>query len=382
MSLIAFTGGGTGGHIYPGLAIIDELITAHSTLSFLWIGSSKKDKQKIISYFSHSTPLSFVAIPSGKLRRYFSLQNFIDFFKIFFGILSALFLFIKKRPVLLFSKGGFVSVPPCVAAKILKIPVITHECDFSPGLATKLNSIFADYIILSYEESRKFFSQKIQKKIRVLGNPVRKDFYTAQKTKGFNFLHLEPPLKKPLLLVLGGSAGARQINNIIFNNIQFFIQHFIVVHQTGQSDDYKQAQILCQQYTPHYLAFDYIYADMPHVLASADYVLSRSGANAVWETATLQKPMLLLPLAGSGTRGDQIENATWFQNQGIAYVLDSTKTDNELFHDLKKGLETMQTPSYHQKIITAYTQLAKKEKPSKLIANFIYNEVHTCHLTH
>ena len=161
---VAFAGGGTGGHIYPGLAIADELRDicneADINLNLVWIGNSKgMDKKIVESNIGPDEKPSvdkFYGIPSGKLRRYFSIQNFIDVFKIGAGCISAYFKLLKLKPAVLFSKGGFVSVPPCFAAKLLKIPVVTHECDFTPGLATKINSRFATKLLLSYEETKGF----------------------------------------------------------------------------------------------------------------------------------------------------------------------------------------------------------------------------------
>ena len=170
----AFTGGGTAGHIYPGLAVVDELKALCPELSFLWIGSSQGMDKHIVEE-SGSVDL-FKGIASGKLRRYFSFKNFIDVFKIFFGFIASFFILLKYKPLFLFSKGGFVSVPPCFAAKLLGIPVYTHECDFSPGLATKLNARFAKKIFLSYEETRTFFPKEKQNTLLVFGNPVRPIF--------------------------------------------------------------------------------------------------------------------------------------------------------------------------------------------------------------
>ena len=195
-SVVAFTGGGTGGHIYPGLAVADLLrkkfAGREDRLRIVWLGSRGKMDRKIVqnarSSFGENESNSadensanlidaFYGIPSGKLRRYFSVKNFFDIFKIGFGFFSAFFILLKERPAFLFSKGGFVSVPPCLAARILGIKVYTHECDFTPGLATTINSRFAHEFFLSYEETKKYFSSAAQKKLVVTGNPVREVFY-------------------------------------------------------------------------------------------------------------------------------------------------------------------------------------------------------------
>ena len=167
---ICFTGGGTGGHIYPGLAVVDEIRCMfqknNQNFCAVWIGCSKGMDCNIVSKAKdmNNQPCvdRFYGIPSGKLRRYFSLKNFSDVFKIIGGFFVSLWILAKEKPAALFSKGGFVSVPPCLAARILKIPVYTHECDFTPGLATKINSRFASKILVSYPETVKFLPKNKQ----------------------------------------------------------------------------------------------------------------------------------------------------------------------------------------------------------------------------
>ncbi|MBQ5473083.1 MAG: glycosyltransferase [Treponema sp.] len=195
---VCFAGGGTGGHIYPGLAVADSLRFLckknGKEVKIFWIGNSSGMDRTIVSKNVDSEGnLSadvFYGIPSGKLRRYFSIRNFFDLFKIGFGFISSFFILLKIRPAVLFSKGGFVSVPPCIAAKLLHIPVFTHECDFTPGLATRLNSKSAEKILVTYEETKNYFSAAIQKKCVVTGNPVRPVFYKANPEEGRKFLGL------------------------------------------------------------------------------------------------------------------------------------------------------------------------------------------------
>ena len=186
MKTVVFTGGGTGGHIYPGLAVVDELkekinstkIDGKSLdVQIVWIGSSKGMDKNLVE--KSGSVDKFIGIPCGKLRRYFSFQNFIDLFKIAAGFISAFFRLAKLKPLVVFSKGGFVSVPSCYAAKLLKIPVFTHECDFSTGLATRLNLKVAEKLLVSYEETKNKLPSSVQEKTIVTGNPVRPIFYTA-----------------------------------------------------------------------------------------------------------------------------------------------------------------------------------------------------------
>jgi UDP-N-acetylglucosamine--N-acetylmuramyl-(pentapeptide) pyrophosphoryl-undecaprenol N-acetylglucosamine transferase len=310
MKCIAFTGGGTGGHIYPGLAVASSLKLTRN-VRIIWIGSHAPLDRRIVE----DAGIPFFAIKSGKLRRYFSFRNVFDVFNIISGYFQAKSILRKEKPSALFSKGGFVSVPSCAAARALNIPLVTHESDYSPGLATRLNAFFADKICLSYEESKKFFSQKAQAKTVCTGNPVRDEFRVSDAKKGFAFLNV--PETEKVLLVLGGSQGAKEVNDLTREVLPILTKHFIVVHQTGEADFQASEQQRSDRYRP----YAYIKSEMPHVLSCAALVIGRSGAGTVWESAVSGKALVLIPLAGSGTRGDQVENARYFEQKGAAIVL-------------------------------------------------------------
>jgi UDP-N-acetylglucosamine--N-acetylmuramyl-(pentapeptide) pyrophosphoryl-undecaprenol N-acetylglucosamine transferase len=309
---IAITGGGTGGHIYPGLAVA-SFLKQKGDFRIVWIGSESPLDRQIVE--GGGGGVVFYAIKSGKLRRYFSLKNISDILNIIAGFFGARKILKKERPLVVFSKGGFVSVPVCVAARSLKIKVVTHESDFSPGLATKINAVFADKICLSYDETAAFFARSTRKKCIVTGNPVRKEFYDASSDAGYSFLGVDKG--KKILLVLGGSQGAKEINGLIEKCLAFLTERFVVVHQTGAADFDAAAKAQSDNYRP--LAF--IKEEMPDVLKAASLVIGRAGAGTVWECAVCGKPMLLIPLAGSGTRGDQVENARYFEKHGAAVSL-------------------------------------------------------------
>ncbi len=369
---VAFTGGGTGGHIYPGLAVAEELRSLYAadnhSCRIIWIGSSSGMDRNIVEK-SCSADV-FYGVPAGKLRRYFSFRNFIDVFKIAAGFIVSFFILLREKPAVVFSKGGFVSVPPCFAAKLLKIPVFTHECDFSPGLATRLNSRTAAKILLSYEATARFFSESVREKIIVTGNPVRPAFYTASAERGRHFLQIgQDAGSKPLLVAVGGSSGARQINELIQQNLDYLCENFTVVHQTGAawtvSDD-------TGTYKEDYKAYPFIYQEMPDVLAAADIILSRAGANSLWECAVLGKPMVLIPLEGAGTRGDQVENARFFEEHGAAKVLSGADADGA---HLKTVLESLKDLSVRSKCAAAAASLAGTVRPAEKIAGLLYREV-------
>lgn len=381
--VVAFTGGGTGGHIYPGLAVADAfrqkivqsgILQDGKTLRVIWIGSRSKMDRDIVSNSldknGEKSVDEFYGIPSGKLRRYFSVKNFFDLFKIFFGFLAAFFILLKNRPAFLFSKGGFVSVPPCIAARLLRIRLCTHECDFTPGLATRINSKFADKVLLSYEETREFFAGGSTSKFEVTGNPVRPVFYETDPAAGLKFLGVskEDAKKKSVLLVTGGSLGAAQINELVWKNLSWLCQKFIVVHQTGQKNASLLPQNLSQEEKENYHPYAFIYKEMPDVISAADVVLSRAGANSIWECAVLEKPMVLIPLEGAGTRGDQVDNAEWFERQGAAVVIKkSGMTETSLQSALSSMLAAAQRKNYRE----ACKKLCGSERPAEKIARIL-----------
>ncbi|GHT52265.1 UDP-N-acetylglucosamine--N-acetylmuramyl-(pentapeptide) pyrophosphoryl-undecaprenol N-acetylglucosamine transferase [Spirochaetia bacterium] len=316
---IAFTGGGTGGHIYPGLAVISrlrEMKVQGADVRIFWIGSNAGMDRSLVE----AAGLEFYGIPSGKLRRYFSLKNIPDIFRVLAGFFAARRILKKYRPALLFSKGGFVSVPPCAAAASLGIPVFTHESDYSPGLATKINIRFAKKIFTAYEDTAKFMPPQYRDRITVSGNPVRPEFHHADPAQGeliaaAGRAFLGVKAGDRILLVLGGSQGAQELNNLVRQSLAELTKFYIVVHQTGPKNEWDVPA------SDRYRPYAYFKDEMPQVLATAEIVLSRSGAGTVWESAACGLPMVLVPLSGSGTRGDQVENARLFERAGAAVTL-------------------------------------------------------------
>lgn len=376
--LVFFTGGGTAGHIYPGLAVADELRELATkniiNIKICWIGCSKgMDKnivEKAVSPDGNKSVDTFYGIPSGKLRRYFSLKNFFDLFRITAGFFKAYHILRRNKPGVLFSKGGFVSVPPCLAARLLHIPVFTHECDFTLGLANRINFKSASYMFVSYEETKAKLSSADQKRVIVTGNPVRPVFYKIDAEKGRKFLNIKAA--KPVLLVLGGSSGARQINELVFENIDYLCLDYIVVHQTGllNSDD-NRSKTLAEKYPDTYKPYNFIYQEMPDVVSAADVILSRAGANSIWEAAVLHKPMVLIPLCGNGTRGDQVDNAEYFRSRGAAEMLLGKEADSQ---HLQTALKKMKDESERKKYAMALEKLTGNEVPAKKIAQIIYEK--------
>ncbi|MDR2479138.1 MAG: UDP-N-acetylglucosamine--N-acetylmuramyl-(pentapeptide) pyrophosphoryl-undecaprenol N-acetylglucosamine transferase [Treponema sp.] len=328
---IAFTGGGTGGHIYPGLAVAAEIRRRFGGTGcrIFWIGSDRGRDRALVE----GAGLDFFGVPAGKLRRYFSLKTVPDTVRVAAGFFAARAVLQTQKPDLLFSKGGFVSVPPCAAAASLGIPVFTHESDYSPGLATRLNLRFVrrtgGTCFISYGETAGFLPAAVRERTVVSGNPVRAVFREASPEQGRAFLGLGPAVR--ILLVLGGSQGASELNALVRSALPELCRRYTVVHQTGDPA-WDVPAMDC------YLHYPYIYDEMPHVLAAAELVLGRAGAGTVWESAALGKPMALLPLRGSGTRGDQVENARFFENAGAAVTLSETDANPETLAAVINGL--------------------------------------------
>jgi UDP-N-acetylglucosamine--N-acetylmuramyl-(pentapeptide) pyrophosphoryl-undecaprenol N-acetylglucosamine transferase len=304
---ICFTGGGTGGHVFPGIAIIDELEKRFDGRIF-WVGSNKGMEQEIVQ----RRGIEFFGVPSGKLRRYVSLENFIDVGKVFAGVIASLVILARERPALVFSKGGYVSVPVVVAAGILKIPVYTHESDYDPGMATKINSRVAEKILTSFADTRSFFKGPYFDKVVHTGNPIRLALAAGDPSRGRKRVGCEQGRK--VVLVLGGSLGAAALNNAILESLDALAPLCFVVHQTG-------AKHFTGKAGDGYFSSPFFKEELPDIIACADLVVCRAGSNTLWELAASGKPSVLVPLPAAGSRGDQIRNASVFEAAGASLVV-------------------------------------------------------------
>lgn len=343
---IVFTGGGTGGHVYPALSIIEILKDEGYKIS--WIGSKNGIEYQIIS----KENIDFYSIPCGKLRRYFSLRNFIDFFKIFFGFIKSIYLLKRLNPDCLFSKGGYVTVPPVIASKLLKVKSITHESDFDLGLATRINSRFVNKILLPYSETMDYLPSSAKIKAIVTGNPVRKAFYNSNPRVGKEIMGFKN--NKPIILVIGGSLGAKQINDLMFESKDDIEAIFNVYHQMGNKNFVKVDE-------ESYKTVPYIHDSISDIISASAIVVSRSGAGSLWEFSTIGKGMILIPLE-VGSRGDQIKNANYFKDKGAAIVL-TGKNVNKTFlvNSLKKVIDNneIEILSNKSKEITEFNSALK-----------------------
>ena len=315
---IVVTGGGTGGHVYPVLAVLDEL----PPIRVVWIGSGSQLERRILE----GRHLRYYGIPTGKLRRYLSLQNIIDVFKILAGFLASAAILLREKPKLVFSKGGYVSVPPVAAARLLGIPSITHESDLRPGLATRINTRFSDRVLVSFPASDSYFDERFRAKVVHTGNPVRKALLHGDPQRGRAMFGC--PANLPLLLVLGGSLGAASINRLVLQALERLRMACFVVHQLG--GEHFGGSAVQSNYYPA----AYFHEELPDVLAASDLVLCRAGANTLWELAALGKPSVLVPLPRGSSRGDQIENAGFFAQAGAAAVLEQEGLTPDVLSEL------------------------------------------------
>ncbi len=320
----AFTGGGTGGHVFPGLAVVEKIRETDSSIAIHWIGSSRGMEREIVEQFG----IPFHSIPAGKLRRYFSLLNVVDVFRIIGGFFASLYLLRRLHVSILFSKGGFVSVPPVAAARVLGITVITHDSDLDPGLATRINAKFSRFVLVPYRASQERFSHR--ERVIVTGNPVRSEIFSGDPEKGRRYFSI-PPGKK-IILVLGGSQGAQKINERIALLVPLLVPEVFVVHQTGKHNAVEQGR-------EGYVPVPFLTDMLPHILAAADIVISRAGAGTLWESGVTGKASLLIPLGRESSRGDQIRNAEYFTDHGAAIMLGSNPSLEGLHGAVRSLLE-------------------------------------------
>ncbi|HDH4398817.1 TPA: undecaprenyldiphospho-muramoylpentapeptide beta-N-acetylglucosaminyltransferase [Staphylococcus aureus] len=307
MTKIAFTGGGTVGHVSVNLSLIPTALS--QGYEALYIGSKNGIEREMIE--SQLPEIKYYPISSGKLRRYISLENAKDVFKVLKGILDARKVLKKEKPDLLFSKGGFVSVPVVIAAKSLNIPTIIHESDLTPGLANKIALKFAKKIYTTFEETLNYLPKE---KADFIGATIREDLKNGNAHNGYQLTGFNE--NKKVLLVMGGSLGSKKLNSIIRENLDALLQQYQVIHLTGKG--LKDAQVK----KSGYIQYEFVKEDLTDLLAITDTVISRAGSNAIYEFLTLRIPMLLVPLGLDQSRGDQIDNANHFADKGYAKAID------------------------------------------------------------
>lgn len=349
MLKILFTGGGTAGHVMPNIALI-EYFRLRETAKLYYIGSHQGIEKQLIE----KVDIPYYSITTGKLRRYFTWRNFLMPFQVMWGILQSCKLCWRLKPNVVFSKGGFVAWPVVIAAWLLRIPIIVHESDVTPGLANRLSFPLANRIFLAFDIKNKLYPHKTV----ITGLPIRHALLEGKKSQGLYQLGFNED--KPVLLVWGGSLGAISLNNMIQSLLSQLLTTFQIVHLCGKDNLNKDLRL------PGYRAFEYLeLPQLTHILACSDIVISRAGATAIYELLALHKPHILCPLSTQVSRGEQIRNAQYCEHLGVSTVIypehftavTLTKTLQECYQNL---------PQYQAK-------LAKLQLPEG--TQFIYKQL-------
>lgn len=322
MKRIILTGGGTAGHVTPNIALLPRLKELGYDIQY--IGSYTGIEKELIEPFG----IPYHGISSGKLRRYFSVQNFTDPFRVLKGFREAHKLIRQLKPDVIFSKGGFVSVPVVLAGKRCKVPVIIHESDMTPGLANKIAIPSAAKVCCNFPETLKSLPEG---KAVLTGSPIRQELLSGNKIAAMDMCHFTSD--KPVILVIGGSLGAVAVNHAVREAPPELLKDFQIIHLCGKGkmdESLKDVEGYCQ--------FEYIKNELRNLFALADIVISRAGANAICELLALHKPNLLIPLSANASRGDQILNARSFERQGFSLVLEEEQLTKETLLAAVKNL--------------------------------------------
>ena len=314
MKKIVLTGGGTSGHVTPNIALLPELKKEGYEISY--IGSKNGIEKDLIT----AEDIKYYPISSGKLRRYVDFKNFTDPFRVLAGYFEARKILKKIKPNVIFSKGGFVSVPVVMAAKHLGIPSIIHESDMTPGLANKLSIPSASYVCCNFPETLKYLPKA---KAVLSGSPIRRELFTGDQRKAKELIGFVDD--KPVLLVIGGSLGSVFINNILRDSMDILLKDFNIIHICGKNNLEPRLNN-----AKGYRQYEYVKEELKDFFALASIILSRAGANAICEILALQKPNILIPLSAKASRGDQILNANSYKSSGYSEVLDEDSLNKEI----------------------------------------------------
>ncbi|MBQ6375062.1 MAG: undecaprenyldiphospho-muramoylpentapeptide beta-N-acetylglucosaminyltransferase [Clostridia bacterium] len=355
MKKIVLTGGGTAGHVTPNLALIPRL--QDDGWEVHYIGGGDSPEQELISKCSGVT---FYPISVGKLRRYFDPKNFTDPFRVLHGVFQATRIIRRIRPNVVFSKGGFVSVPVVYGAKLNGVPIVTHESDMTPGLANKLSAPFARVECCTFPEAVKFCRGKGVH----TGTPIRPELLAGSRESGLRRFGFND--SRPVLMVVGGSSGAQSINAVVCEALPKLLETFQVLHLVGKGNSNSG-----YNGTENYKQVEYLNEEMADAYACADIVVSRAGSNALCELLAARKPALLIPYPKSASRGDQLLNAESFRSRGLSHVLlqedmtPQTLVDAivKLYYDRGRLYEAMNNETNINGIDAVLEQIYKYARP-------------------
>jgi len=352
MKKIVLTGGGTAGHVTPNIALLPKLKEAGYEIYY--IGSYEGIERKLIESYS----IPYYGISAGKLRRYFDIKNFSDPFKVIKGYGQAVSILKKLKPNVVFSKGGFVSVPVVMAAKHCKIPAIIHESDMTPGLANKLAIPSATKVCCNFPETLQYLPEG---KAVLTGSPIRSELLKGDKVQALNFIG-NFTVEKPTLMVIGGSIGSVVINDAVRAALPELLKEYQVVHLCGKGNLDPELEG-----KDGYVQYEYIKDQLNDLFALADIVVSRAGANAICELLALKKPNILIPLSAAASRGDQILNARSFEKQGFSYVIEEESLTKDV---LIKAIYTVsEKKNDYRKVMESSSQMDSVSKIFELINN-------------
>lgn len=349
---IVLTGGGTAGHVTPNLALIERLEKRGFRIEY--IGSRDGIEKTMID----REGIPYHGIQTGKLRRHWTWKNLLTPFQVFAGFIQAYRLLRHLRPQIIFSKGGFVAFPVVVSAWLLRIPVVAHESDLTPGLANRLSFPFVSKLCVAFEGAKHHFRNS--SKIEVTGTPIRSALFNGNKQAALKTCRFSG--KKPVLLVVGGSLGAKALNETLRASLKDICEQYHVIHLCGK-DKLDKALL----HYPDYFQCEYANTEMADFLAASDHVISRAGANSVYELLALQKPHVLIPLSTKASRGDQIHNARYFEAQGVSLVLPEEQLNSETLlvalkslqdqeKQLKKQMAALKIDSATERVIAVLDQ--------------------------
>ena len=303
MKRIVLTGGGTAGHVSPNQALIPLLLAEGWEIHY--IGTKNGIERTLIEPMEGVT---YHAVSSGKLRRYFDLKNFTDPFRVIAGAFQSVSIIRRLKPAVVFSKGGFVSVPVVAGAALCGVPVVMHESDITPGLANKLCKPFAKAVCTTFPECAKLLGAKgIQ-----TGTPLRAQIFSGTRARGLALAGFSG--ERPVLMMIGGSLGAQTVNAVLREALPELTKRYDVLHICGKGNLAPELQEM-----PGYRQFEYLTSDLPDAFACADILLSRAGSNSLSEILALHKPALLIPYHSG--RGDQVLNANSLKARGLAHVM-------------------------------------------------------------
>lgn len=346
---ILLTGGGTAGHVTPNIALLPKLKEAGYKISY--VGTYDGIEKELIE----AQGIDYYSISSGKLRRQLTFKNFTDSFRVLKGIKQARSLIKILQPDIVFSKGGFVTVPVVLAAKSASLPIIIHESDLTPGLANRICIPRANIVCCNFEKTMKFIPIK---KARLTGIPIRKELFLGDKKRGYEYTGLNNA--KPIILIMGGSLGAMALNNVIHNGLDNLLVKYNIVHICGKG---KLNTSLNDR--EGYVQYEYVGDELSDIMAMADLCISRAGANAISELLALKKLNILVPLSRAASRGDQILNAEEFRLLGYSHVIEEDSFDLD---SLNLGLDKVFKEK--EKYMSAMNEAKAKSSIEEFIAMF------------